>query len=343
MQSKLISFVISETTKAKKGKVEQVPPAKSAPHYFETTMPQQFIIKQAGITIAGKKGSLTLKSYQPEILVAEITLDLEDPFSEEVFTLREAAVDECHEILKKNGGKDVEEFSEEYSIFAISNYEGDPDQFFQHKETIASLLKSEKLSLDPQEIDYTFSSQLKYAKNDSVIMDWDGAFIFDPDGDYDSTIELFQLANLQLLRYRILDKDLDGRLHKIASLIEHSPDKTKFLFNAHEINEALKDTIRVRSGSIYEFQALEREIKLIGDWYWARLYDLIVKKFKIEEWRRSVREKLDAIEDVYTIASENFTVSWERRAHIIEMVGWYVLLIGWFVLLAFDIYFQKIR
>lgn len=343
MRSKLISFVISETTRAKKGKVEQIPTVKSAPHYFETTMPQQFIVKQGKVEVSGRDGVLTLKSYHPDILVAEIILELDNPFQENVIALREAVIDQCHDILEKNGGKEVDKMSEEYSVFTVTNYQGDPEQFFEHKEMIASLLKSEKNRLDPQEIEYTLSTQIKYAKNDLVIIDWDGAFLFDPEGDMDSTIELFQLANLQLLRYRILDKDLDERLHKIASLIEHAPEKSKIFFKAKEVNQALKDTILVRSGSIHEFQALERDIKLIGDWYWARLYELIAKKFKTEDWRKSVKDKLDALEDVYTIASENFTVSWERRAHIIELAGWYVLLIGWLVLLALDVYFYKIK
>jgi hypothetical protein len=31
-----------------------------------------------------------------------------------------------------------------------------------------------------------------------------------------------------------------------------------------------------------------------------------------------------------------FTVSWERRARLIELVAWYVLLVGWGLLLALD-------
>ena len=336
MKAKLISFVISQTAKVKKGKVEQIPTVKSAPHYFETTMPPQFLVKESKIKIEGQEGELAIKSYEPDLLVAEVTMNLENTFSDDIIPLREKVIDYCHDVLKKQGGKNVDEMSEEYSVFGISDYEGEPEQFFKHQSTIASLLKSEKIPLDDKEIEYTMSSQLKYAKDDLVIVDWDGAFIFDQQGEFDPTIELFQLANLQLLRYRILDRELDERLHRVASLIEQSPDKTRSLFQAKEVNQALKETILVRSGSIYEFQSLERDIKLIGDWYWARLYELISKKFKIDDWRKSVKEKLDALEEVYTIASQNFTVSWERRSHIIEMVGWYGLLIGWWSLMILE-------
>ena len=343
MASTLISFVICETTKPKKGKAETPPQTtpKSAPHYFEASVPSQFLVSQDKLTLLGREGTLTLKNYEPDILVAEVRFDVKDIFADDVFELKEQALQKCHETLKKKGGKNVEQFSEEYSVYAVSGYTGDPELFLRHGAKMAGLLKSEKIALDEHEIKYTLSTQLKYAQNDLVIVDWDGAFIFDTEGDIEATVELLELANLQLLRYRLLDNELDERLHGITRLIEQAPVKSKFLFKATEISQALKDTMRVRSISISEFQDVEREMKLIGDWYSARLYELTTKKLKIDEWRRVVKEKLDALEDVYAIASENFTISWERRSRVIEMIGWYVLLVGWLVLLVLDIYFYK--
>ncbi|HEY4523709.1 MAG TPA: hypothetical protein VJK04_02445 [Candidatus Paceibacterota bacterium] len=343
MKAALISFIVCETAKPKKGKVEATPQfvQKSAPHYYEASVPSQFLISQEKLTLFNREGTLILKAYEPDILIAEVRFDVVDIFADDIFELKEEALSRCRDFLKKKGGKNVERFSEEYSVFSVSDYKGDPELFLKYGGKIASLLKSEKLALDEREIEYTLESQLKYAQNDLVIVDWDGAFIFDPEGDIEATVELLELANLQLLRYRLLDNGLDERLHGVARLIEQAPVKTKFLFKAMEVSQAMKDTMRIRSISISEFQDLEREMKLIGDWYSARLYELASKKMKIDEWRKNVKEKLDALEDVYAIASENFTVSWERRSRIIEMIGWYVLLIGWLVLLVLDIYFYK--
>jgi hypothetical protein len=342
MRASLISLVICETANAKAGSADPAqPPTRSAPHYFEATVPAQLIVSRATVPFRGGEATLTLKTYPPDILLAEIRSDLLDAFGEEVVTLKEEAIARCYQALRENGGKDVEQYSEEYSLYGVSGYAGDPEQFFTHKDRIAALLKSETLVLDQREIEYTLASQIKYAKNDLVIVEWDGAFLFDPDGDFESVIELLELANLQLLRYRLLDRQLDERLHEVARLIEQAPVKTRFFFRAAEVSRALRQVMLVRSASIADFQAIEREIKLIGDWYWARLYELVARKFKLEEWRRVLKEKLEAIEDVYGIASENFTVSWERRGHIIEMIGWYVLLIGWGVLLGLDVFFSR--
>ena len=53
---------------------------------------------------------------------------------------------------------------------------------------------------------------------------------------------------------------------------------------------------------------------------------------------KTIKEKLDDLEDIYSVASENFTVSWERRGHTIEMIGWYILLVGWMVFLLKDLF-----
>lgn len=343
MKSKLISFVVAQAPGfGKKGMKEvQTSVVESAPHYFEASVPRQFLVSREKVKIREREGEIFLKLYKPDILLAEARFDFPDVFSDDVLHFKDEVIDVCYALLKKKGVKDVENFSEEYSVAVVSQYEGEPEQFFTHQEKIASFLKSEKLMLDLPEIEYTLKSQLKYAKNDLVIVDWDGAFIFDTEGDFESNLELFELANLQLLQYRILDAQLDERLHRVTALFQNAPSKRMGLFHSREINEVLKETILVRSQSISDFHTLDREIKLIGDWYSARLYDLVAKKFKLETWHNEIKEKIDGVESVYEVASENFTISWDKRARIIEMFGWYVLLIGWLVLLVLDIYFYK--
>ncbi|OGZ97467.1 MAG: hypothetical protein A3I44_06230 [Candidatus Sungbacteria bacterium RIFCSPLOWO2_02_FULL_51_17] len=342
MKGKLVIFVICETAKPKKASEALQPQVlKSAPHYFQRAVPQQHLATQEDVVIGGHRGTLLLKTYPPDHLLAEVTFDMSDILFDDMIAFKEEALSHLWGYLQEKGGKDVEEFSEEYTAYIVSDYSGDPEQFFVHKERIAGLLKTEKLPLDSGEVEYTLSSQIKYAKDDLVIVDWDGAFIFDAGGDYESTLELLELANWQLLRFRILDRDIDTRLLSVTKIIESTPPRTKFFFKPGEVHAALKQTMLLRTRSISEFQALEREFKLVGDWYSARLYELVAKKFKLEELRAIVKDKLDALEDVYTLVSENFTISWEQRSRIAEMIGWYVLLLGWLILLILDFYFYK--
>lgn len=331
----LIVFVVGQFKGRPRGEKLEPITLRSAPTYFRASLPKQLILKSEKQTIEDRLVEFQIKTYLPDILVVEARVSLENIFFDKALDYKDKLLEACYLFFEKRGGK--KEWVEEYSVWVVSNYQGEPEQFFQWKEKIASFLKSEKLPLDEKEINQTLEAQLKYAKNDLVIIDWDGAFIFDPEGDFAAIVELLELANFQLLKYRLLDFELDERLLEVAKIFGSFPQKKPFLgafLGGKEVKEGMQSIIKIRSASIFEFQALERDIKLIGDWYWARLYDLAAKKFKFEEWRKHIKNKLEAMEDIYSIVAERFSWSPER----IELVGWFLLLLGWMVILIFDLW-----
>ncbi len=311
---------------------------KSAPPYAGKAVPQQFISSQTDHDFGSIKAQMTLKSYPPDILLAELSFEVPNIFADEIFDLREMAIDECITLLKDKGGKEVETWSEEYTVFVISDYGDKQQDFLAEKNRIASLLKSEKLKLDTGEVEHTFQSSIKYESNDMVIVDWDGAFIFSPRGEYGEDLQLIQHANMQLLRYRLLDKDLESRLKHAVKLIKTAPSAGK-LRQSKILNESLQEIIGLEARSISEFHALEHEVKLIGDWYSARLYDLFVKKFKFEEWIKDIKEKLESLEDFYTIAAENLGFSRTQVLETIQIWAFFVLQIGWFALIILEFFY----
>jgi hypothetical protein len=334
---KITSFVIVESARVKRGKeVAPSAPAKSAPHYFEKTVPNQFILNQNKSKIGDIEVDLIAKTYPPDVILVEGTVEVSDIFAEEILELKDKVHDLCFEVAQKNGGKN--EPSEEYTVYQIFDYKGDPELFLQkNSQKITGLLKSEKLELDEKEVEYTLSFQLKYAKDDLAIVDWDGAFLFDPEGEFGETIELLELANFQLLRYRMLDRDLDERLQKVSKLTQWEGGGR--WFRTKEVAQAFREVIKIRSQSIAEFEALERDIKLIGDWYSARLYDLISKKFRLDAWSQTIKEKLDSLEDAYDIVSENLGMSRMQVLEFIQIGAFFVLQIGWFVLIILEFFY----
>jgi len=330
MKQQLVTLLLGEAQKPISGELFKAPPTKSAPAYSELSIPRQVVIGQELADINGRVVPFILKSYQPDVLLIQCTIDVENIFHKEIFTLEEQIFAHANRILEEHGGSSG--FTETYSIFVVSGYDTDPEQFLSHGAIIASLLKSERLELDPNEIKYTLDASLKYAKNDLSIIDWDGAFLFDPIGDVDEEIEILTLANLQLLRHRILDRTLDQRLARIASMI---PTRRK-LFTSRELDEDLRKVIKVRMTSIAELQRLDREIKMIGDWYSARFYNLAGTKFRIEDWRKSINTKLDSLEDAYSVVVENFTVSGKHRAEWAQIIVFFFLQIGWLTLIILE-------
>jgi hypothetical protein len=336
---KIITFIIAGATRAKHGKESPMPQLKSAPHYLEQTVPSQYVLKSHDAEIDGRPVRVNIKTYHPDAVLVEGIMEVTDIFSSDTLELKDKLHTLCYGIAKKYDAK--EHPAEEYAIYQLSGYAVDPDIIAEEKGAlIAGLLKSEKLPLDDKEVEYTLSSQLKYGKNDLVIVDWDGAVIFDPDGNIDEALEIFEIANYQLLRYRIFDRDLDDRLEKIVKLskAEKRPQKLFSLGRTKEIEKQFRELINLRSESIMHFEAMERDIKLIGAWYSARLYELISKKFRLEEWRRTIKDKLDSIESAYSITSENLGFSRVQRLEFIQILLYFILQIGWFVLIPLELF-----
>jgi hypothetical protein len=334
IKQQLITLLLGKVTKELTGQVFNPTIIKSSPVYYKTAVPRQVIVGQENFTIAGQNVTFHLRGYQPDVLLIQTTIDVENIFHKEgVFALEKQSYEHSYRILKEYGGDTL--FSEEYSVFAVANYQGDPDQFLKHRDVIVSLLKSEILDLDPQEVQYTLGSRIKYGNNDLSIIDWDGAFLFDPAGDIEEDLELLTLANLQLLRHRILDHQIDGRLARLAELVRNMPVGTRHL-RSKELIQKMKETMEIRMVSISELQRLERDIKLIGDWYSARFYELAAAKFKIDEWRKTIRSKLESLEDTYSLIIENFTVSAKSRAEWVQIIAFFILQIGWLVLIILE-------
>ena len=307
---------------------------KSSPVYYKTAVPKQVIVGQEKFTVGGKEVTYHLRGYQPDVLLIQTTIEVEDIFHKGIFALERQSYEHSYRILEKYGGDLL--FSEEYSVFAVTNYDGEPEQFLNYRDIIVSLLKSEAhLELDPQEIQYTLGSRIKYSNNDLSIIDWDGAFLFDPSDDIEEDLELLTLANLQLLRYRILDHQLDSRLARMAELVRNIPAGGSL--RGKDLAQKMKETMEMRMVSISELRRLERDVKLIGDWYSARFYELAAAKFKIEDWKRTIRSKLESLEDTYSVVMENFTVSAKHRAEWIQIIAFFILQIGWLVLIVLEL------
>jgi len=321
---KLVVFLFGETgMNLETSEVIESRTQKSAPSYPDV-IPKQKIIKVDKRGVDGAEVGFIVKAYLPDVVVVEASLQMDDILADTTLEFKRRLINECRKILGEFGCDP--KFDEEYSVYCISAYRSDPEVYLSlYGDKIAAILKNERIALDEEEVHATLSAYLKYGKDDITIVDWDGAFIFDSSGDFDSNIELFEIANLQLLKSRILDYDLDERLEKTLRLVQ-APKKLPVIRSA-EVRRVVREIIEIRTQSILESEAVERNIKLIGDWYSAKLYTLISKKFHLESWKAEIKEKLDTLEDVYTMATENFSVSYRATIEFIILGGWFVLLL----------------
>jgi hypothetical protein len=333
MKGRLVVFLLGQTGMSLSSLESlKYKPIKSSPNYPDV-IPSQWSITSFKSVILGQETGIHVKAYQPDILVFEASVQIEDLLSDFVLDLKKDLIAEGQKILNQyNCNMD---FCEEYSVYCVSEYKGDPEVFVTtFGDKIVSHLKNERLPLDEEELNSTLSYHLKYARGDMAIVDWDGAFLFDPNGLFEENIELFQTVNLQLLRYRTLDKKLDKRLSATLGFQQGRPGS---ILQSGKVRDSLLEIMQIRTESILETEQVEYSIKLIGDWYSAKLYSLISKKFHLDTWKGYIDKKLDTIEDIYSMAAENFVISSKNRAEFLLLGGWFILLVGWSILLVIEI------
>jgi hypothetical protein len=102
-------------------------------------------------------------------------------------------------------------------------------------------------------------------------------------------------------------------------------------------NSLIYEQVKQRLNLILIFEKIEQSLLLIGDWYSAQLYKIITDEFYIDDWKNTVKSKLDSLREIQDTVTQNLTFSWSRIVDQFQFWGWLILLIGYFVLFYLDI------
>jgi hypothetical protein len=195
----------------------------------------------------------------------------------------------------------------------VKDFEGTIDSYISaYGEIIAAILKDESIKLARKEIEDTLATNIRYGRQDIIVVDWDGAFLIDVFGEFMETIAVLELANIQLLNFRILNKKLAEEIDLLGGHTQ-PPGISSFL----HLSPFMKDVIKIRSQSVLELENIESALKLYGDLYSGKLYDLASKKFHLNTWRMQVEAKLEALADLYEMVEHTMT---ERFNLILEFL-----------------------
>ncbi len=291
----IYALIYSISREVKAAKDEVVKPVRSAPLYEENFLRFKVVRENVIHEVSGRRVAFDLKIFEDSNLIIEARTPfvLKDTIS--IINLKNTLFEECRSLAEEFNPS---QFFEEYIFFCVKNFEGTIDSYLDvYEENIAALLKDESIKLAQKEIDDTLATNIRYGRQDITIVDWDGAFLIDVSGEFKETIAVLELANIQLLNFRILDKKLAEKINMLKQHIEPL-NIGSFL----RLSPFMKDVIKIRSQSVLELENIESSLKLYGDWYSGKLYDLASKKFHLNTWRMQVEAKLDVLEDLYEMA-----------------------------------------
>jgi hypothetical protein len=187
--------------------------------------------------------------------------------------------------------------SEEYIVFQLS----DPRSRWleEHSDWIAGLVRLESEPLGPGEVREATRLALAYTPTDLVVLDWAAGFV--ADADCADTLQVIEFANVQLLEFRHIDDRLDDRLEAAYRLIR--PERRRRwplgLWKSH--GDAVRQVRELEIEAASLFERVDNALKLIGDHYLARIFDLASTRFHLRGWQQSIRRKLETVGDVYDL------------------------------------------
>jgi hypothetical protein len=158
--------------------------------------------------------------------------------------------------------------------------------------------------LSKQETDESSGKSLSYYENDIVIIDWDAAVIVDEPRNFDETLYIMELANLQLAELEAYDRILDEAVER--SYRDVSSRKWWGLGKGNT-QKSLRE-IRIDLARLSD--ELSNITKFFGDWHLARIYQAISQRFHLADWHRTIDEKLKTLDDMYQLLKLDQTNRW---------------------------------
>lgn len=327
----LFLLMFPATTQNKKGWAVPESKPKDAPYFYDLDI-EVNLIEAWREEIDSTAIQFSSKLFDSKVISVECRYQLPNELSEENVAKKNLIQTEIKKLLHERYKLDDEVIEEEYSIVLLPEANKPFAEFVKKNDRIiAQFIRTYHKPLDQSEIDNTLISKIHYLESELTIIDWEGSFILSSGHKIEEDIELFTIGNYQILRYRMLDAQIDKSLAKLRQTL----NKTGFKFiNNDQAN--LTQVVKTQLSLLLDFENTSQSILLIGDWYSSQIYRTIVEEFYIDEWQEVVKNKLSSLSSIDETIRQNLTMSWSRFLDLVQIVGWFILLIGYFVLYWFD-------
>jgi hypothetical protein len=222
-------------------------------------------------------------------------------------------------------GFEVSDLAEEYIIFQMNDARA--GWLEDHAEWIAGLVRLEAGPLSRGEVAEATRLSISYTPDDLVTLDWAAGFV--ADRDCADTLQVIEFANVQLLEFRHIDDRLDDRLEAAYRLIRPGTDRRRSLLAWRPHGDAVRRVRELEIEATSLFERADNNLKLIGDQYLARVFELASTRFHLRDWEQNIRRKLDTVGDVFDLLIHQ---AGSTRTEVLEITV--VLLIAFEIALA---------
>jgi hypothetical protein len=168
-----------------------------------------------------------------------------------------------------------------------------------HRPAVAGLLtkEPEPAVLSDQEISESTGCWLSYYRHDIVVSDWDASLVIDRPSDFDETLYIMELANVQLEELEAYDIFVDEALERAYRDLR-GPRNARRSGILRELKELRIDLSRFS-------EELSNITKFFGEWHLARVYENTARLFHLADWHRAIDEKLRTLDSLYEMLKQD--------------------------------------
>jgi hypothetical protein len=195
--------------------------------------------------------------------------------------------------------------SEDYFIFFMREIAGNPSAsqlLSACGQQISQVVRGENAVLSDDERREVLQSAMSYYPNDLAVLGWNAAFVYDSAAGSETTMQLLEYANSQLLEFRHYD---DIMTHELARVYDTVGQRSSLINRWRLPREASRlQTVLLDVTELTE--RADNAIKFLSDMFSARLYRLAASKIGVPDYKSLTQEKLRTAEDLYRFLIDEF-------------------------------------
>lgn len=199
-----------------------------------------------------------------------------------------------------------------YFVQELSGFHGTLSTLPEKVDIPALILAESREILSDSTKKNILENTFQYSKDDLVVVDWNSALVVEPNGSFDVPL-VIEFALNQLLEMRYYDEMLDQRLN---TLYNEVVGKKKGLFS-NKYSQLAEDAGQIYLEISEIVENVENSFKTVGDFYLATIFRATSKRFRFDDWQKSINEKLSNLAEVSKLLHSEVSV---QRSHILEVV-----------------------
>ncbi len=200
---------------------------------------------------------------------------------------------------------------EAYTVFCLHTPDnGQPfdaeSYLHQHRREIAAVLTEEqdRSLLSEQECMESTHQWLAYSRQDLAVLDWDAALVVDDPKQFDSTLYVIELANLQLTELEAYDRLLDEVVDRAYTDVAGGRIRQ---WGGRWTQRELR-VIRVDLAKMVD--EMGNISKFFGDYHAGRLYQSLATRFHLADWQRTIDHKMSTLDHIYQLLTSDRMNLW---------------------------------